>query len=175
MGNPRGVKRDLGALEARRLEAARLLRKGWSQAEVARAVGVHRQSVSRWNRTLEEEGLRGLRNGEPPGRKSQLSESDLQELRKVLERGPEALGYATQLWTLRRVSRWIEDRFGIRYSTSQTWRILHKLGFSPQRPERRARERDEEAIQHWKRVRWPALKKTQNAGGKRSSSSTKAD
>lgn len=178
MGNPRGVKRDAAALaqlEERRLRAATLLRQGWTQADVAREVGVHRQSVSRWAQTLEHEGRRGLRRSARPGRKSGLSDTDLRSLEKALEQGPESVGYETQLWTLERVSQLIEQRFGIRYSTGHVWRILRGLGYSPQRPTRRALERDEEAIARWKRQRWPALKKTRDASGKRSSSSTRVD
>ena len=72
MGNPAGVRRDFAALEARRMEAARLLRQGLSQSEVARAVGVHRQSVSRWAHELEQSGLRGLRQAKRTGRPPKL-------------------------------------------------------------------------------------------------------
>ena len=73
MGNPAGVKRDFAALERRRFQAARLLAKGWSQAEVARRVGVHRQSVSRWVRRLAEAGRAGLKKAGRAGRKPRLS------------------------------------------------------------------------------------------------------
>ena len=61
MGNPAGVRRDFAALERRRMEAARLLRQGVSQSEVARRVGVHRQSVSRWAASLDEKDRAGLK------------------------------------------------------------------------------------------------------------------
>jgi transposase len=76
MGNPAGVRGDFEALERRRLEAARLLRQGLGQSEVARAVGVQRQSVSRWARELGESGLRGLRKAARTGRPAKLSGVD---------------------------------------------------------------------------------------------------
>jgi len=80
MGNPRGVRRDFDALEQRRLEAARLLRRGVSQSEVAREVGVHRQSVSRWDKEIKESGVRGLKKAGRAGRKPLLSTADLRRV-----------------------------------------------------------------------------------------------
>src|SRR5271166_4412222 len=158
MGNPAGVRRDFEALERRRLEAARLLRQGLGQSEVARAVGVHRQSVSRWARELGESGLRGLRKAARTGRPAKLSPAQLRELERALKRGPEACGYVSGLWTAGRVRGLIEDRTGVRYHEDHVWRILRKLGWTCQRPVGRALERDEEAIRHWKKVEWPRIK-----------------
>ena len=97
MGNPAGVRRDFAALEERRREAARLLRQGLSQSEVARRVGVHRQSVSRWARELEQSGVRGLRRARRTGRPPKLSAAQLRDLKRALVRGPEAFGFTTGL------------------------------------------------------------------------------
>ena len=175
MGNPAGVRRDFEALEARRLEAARLLKQGVSQAEVARAVGVHRQSVSRWAQQLESGGRTALRKAGRAGRKSRLTPADLRRIERGLTRGPQALGYDTSLWTAWRVADLIERECGVHYHPGHVWWLLRRLGWTCQRPTSRALERDEPAIARWKRARWPALKKTRRASGKRSSSSTKAD
>ena len=175
MGNPAGVRRDFAALEQRRMEAARLLRLGLSQSEVARKVGVHRQSVSRWARELEQSGVRGLRKAEHTGRPPKLSPAQLRELERALKRGPEALGYANGLWTAGRVRDLIADRTGVRYHEDHVWRILRQLGWSCQRPTGRALERDEQAIRYWKKVEWPRIKKKPLARSARSSSSTRAD
>ena len=159
MGNPAGVRRDFDALERRRLEASRLLRKGLSQSEVARRVGVHRQSVSRWAQQLEEHGRAGLKKAGRAGRKPRLDEGQMRKLERALKRGPEALGYATGLWTTGRVAELIEQEFGIEYHPGHVWRILRKLGWSCQRPTGRALERDEETIRWWKKERWPAIRK----------------
>jgi transposase len=169
------MRRDFTALERRRMEAARLLREGLSQSEVARRVEVHRQSVSRWARELEQSGVRGLRQAKRTGRPPKLSPSQLRDVERALKRGPEAFGFASGLWTASRVRDLIEYRTGVRYHEDHVWRILRKLNWSCQRPSGRALERDEEAIRQWKKVAWPRIKKKPSASGARSSSSTKAD
>ncbi len=157
-------------MEARRLRAATLLRRGVPEAEVARQVGVHRQSVNRWAKRLAADGRTGLKHPGRAGRKPRLTAADLRRIERALKRGPEALGYATSLWTAKRVAVLIKSESGVRYHPGHVWRILRQLGWSCQRPTGRARERDEPAIRQWKRVRWPQLKKTPRASGKRSSS-----
>jgi transposase len=98
-----------------------------------------------------------------------------QELAKRLTAGALAHGFATELWTLARIARVIEQHFGIKYSAAQVWRILGALGWSCQRPTGRARERDEAAIRQWQQKRWPALKKTPQIRIASSSSSTSPD
>jgi transposase len=169
------VKRDREKLERRRLKAARLLEQGLHEAEVARRVAVHRQSVNRWARQLAQGGRHALKRAPQAGRPPQLSAADRQRIVQGLKRGPEALGYGTSLWTAWRVADLIERECGVKYSTVHAWRLLRALGWTPQRPASRALERNEAAIRHWKRVRWPELKKTPKDGGKRSSSSTRAD
>jgi len=169
MGNPRGVKRDAEALEGleqRRLQAARLLRQGLRQSEVARRVGVHRQSVSRWAKQLATGGLTSLKKAGRSGRKPRLSPADLRRIERKLKRGAEAQGYVTGLWTAQRVGKLIEQECGVHYHPSHVWRILRQLGWTAQRPSGRALERDEEAIQRWKDERWPVLKKTRRAKAK---------
>src|SRR5437016_5399521 len=150
MGNPAGVRRDFVGLEQRRREAAELLRQGVHQAEVARRVRAHRQSVSRWAQQLEEGGLRGLKRAGRARRKARLRQEDLRRIERGLKRGPQPLGYESGLWTSARVAHLI-------------------------RPTGRALERDEEKIRVWKQKRWPELKKTPKTRAARSSSSTKAD
>lgn len=159
MGNPAGVRRDFEALEARRLRAAKLLKQGVHEAEVARRVGVHRQSVNRWARQLTESGMAGLKKAGRAGRKPHLAPEDLRRIEEGLKRGPEALGYDTSLWTARRVRELIERECGVKYHPGHVWRILRDLGWSCQRPTGRALERDEETIRRWKKSRWPKLKK----------------
>jgi transposase len=175
MGFPRGMRRDRVALERRRLQAARLLEQGLTEAEVARRLGVHRQSVNRWAKALKVEGRAGLHRAQRAGRPPKLNEAEMAQLEQCLKQGPEQFGYLSGLWTLARVAKLIEQQHGVRYDASQVWRILRKLNWSCQRPTGRARERDESAIQQWKKVRWPQLKKKRSARAARSSSSTKAD
>ena len=156
------------------MEAARLLRQGLSQSQVARALEVHRQSVSRWARELAQAGVRSLRRAKLTGRPPKLSPAQLRGIERALKRGPEAAGYANGLWTAGRVQRLIEELCGVRYHEAHVWRILRRLGWSCQRPAGKALERDEEDIRYWKKVEWPRLKKKLTANGAPSSSSTKA-
>jgi transposase len=175
MGHPAGVKRDRVKLERRRLQGVRLLQQGVPEAEVARRVGVHRQSVNRWAKALAKGGRPALKRAPRAGRPPKLSMADRQRIVRGLKRGPEALGYRTGLWTAWRVADLIQRECGVKYSTVHAWRVLRALGWTPQRPAGRALERNEAAIQRWKRQRWPELKKTPKEAGKPSSSSMKAD
>src|SRR5215469_10856470 len=138
MGNPAGVRRNFEALERRRREAAELLRQGVRQAEVARRVGAHRQSVSRWAEQLKGGGLPALRQAGRAGRKARLRAEDLRRIERGLKRGPEALGYESALWTSERVAHLIEKECGVQYHAGHAWRILRQLGWSCQRPTGRA-------------------------------------
>jgi transposase len=151
--------RDHGRLEQRRLRAAELFENGWPAAEVARRLGVARQAAYRWQENWRAGGVDALASKGPAGRKPRLGPEQTQRLVAALLEGPSAHGYKTQLWTLPRVAGLIEELTGVRYHPGHVWRVMGALGFSCQRPERRAIERDEAAIQHWKRVEWPALKK----------------
>ena len=169
-----GKERDLGEMEKRRLRAARLLERGLPQAEVARQVGVHRQSVSRWAAALHAQGLAGLRKADCAGRKPRLNAQDLAELEAGLAAGPLACGYPTALWTSQRVAHLIKEQTGVSYHRDHVGRILAKLRWSCQRPVGRALERDEAKIAHWKKRRWPAIKKKPLGKAVPSSLSTKA-
>lgn len=166
--------RDHGALEKRRLKAAKLFGQGKGASEVARLLEVRRQSAHAWQRQWQEGGVAALRSKGAAGPKRKLSALQQAELAAALVEGPEAHGHATAVWTLPRVARLIEQRTGQRYHPGHVWRVLRGLGFSCQQPTRRAIERDEAAIAHWKRVAWPRLKKKPGAKGAPSSSSTKA-
>jgi transposase len=157
------------------MRAARLLEKGYSQSEVARRVGAHRQSVSQWAAELQQKGRAGLKRAGRAGRKPQLDAVAIRKIEQGLKRGPEALGYGTGLWTSARVAHLIETECGVRYHPGHVWRILRQLGWSCQRPAGRALERNEEKIRRWKQKRWPEIKKKPKKSGARSFSSTKAD
>src|SRR5260370_13060093 len=168
MGNPAGVKRNFDELEKRRLKAAALLSQGLTQSEVARRVGVHRESVSRWEEQLESGGRGALKKAGRAGRKPMLSETDLRRVEQGLKRGPEALGYEAGLWTAKRVAKLIEHECGVRYTAGHLWRILGALGWSSQRPANRALHRDQKAIRRSRRRRWTDLNKTLQTKFKRS-------
>jgi transposase len=166
-------RRDYELMEERRLNGARLLEEGVSQSEVAREMGVTRQSVHRWAKVMEAEGEKGLVRV-PTGRKPRLNAVQLVQLGELLKAGPQAHGHATALWTTERIARLIHRQFGVRYHRDHIGRLLGQMGWSCQRPTGRARERNEEEIIRWKRVEWPRIKKKPKQKGALSSSSTKA-
>lgn len=167
--------RDHMEMEKRRRKAGRLFDKGCSAPEVARRLGVARQVAYRWKDAWTSGGTKALASKGPAGRKSKLTREQTQQVTKALLDGPGAQGYQTNLWTLPRVAALIEDLTGVRYHPGHVWRLLGASGFSCQRPERRAMERDEKAIRHWQRKTWPALKKKPSNKGAPSSSLMKAD
>lgn len=149
----------LKVLERRRLRGARLLASGESQAEVARRVGVSRQTVMRWDRVREQGGVEALRRPKQFGRPERLSVEQRAELVQILKAGALAAGFGTELWTVPRIGQLINQRFGVSMVSTSVWRLLGRLGWSVQRPAGQARERDERAIRTWKQKRWPELKK----------------
>lgn len=168
-----GTKRDLEAIEKRRLKGARLLKSGVPQVEVARRLEVSRQAVSVWASELaEKKGAIGKLRAKPLGRPARLDDEQLAGLRAILLTGALTAGFATELWTIKRVRAVIKDRFDVEYSMCGCWNLLRSMGFSPQKPEKRATQRNEEAIAAWKRKTWPALKKSPKPREERSSSST---
>jgi transposase len=175
MGNPAGVRRDFDALEKRRFQAIRLWERGQNQSEIARQLRVVRQSVARWVQQYRAQGKSALQKAGRAGRKPRLNEKQRHQLKKLLLAGPERRGYETPLWTCPRVAHRIEQQFGVRYHQGHVWKLLVRLGWSPQRPVGRARERDQEQIHDWKKKVWPALKKKRSGRGVSWSSSTKAD
>jgi transposase len=150
---------DYATEQARRIEAGRCFAEGLSQAQVVRRLGVSRQSASRWFHLWKANGDEGLRGAGRTGRRRRLSDEDLCRLKTLLIEGPQAQGYETNLWTLSRIARVVERHFGVRYHPGHVWKLLGQLGWSCQRPEKRARERNEAAVRRWLKHRLPQIKK----------------
>ena len=167
-------KRDFKALEKRRLKGATLLARGVTKSEVARQLGVARQTVAAWEQRLAEGGKEALKRGEL-GRPRQLDAEQERELGKIIMAGALAAGFPTELWTAPGIGKLIAQRFGVEYSVGHLWHLLRRLGFSCQKPEKRATQRNEAEITQWKRHTWPALKKKPTAKAAPSSSSTSPD
>ena len=151
---------ERAALEARRLRAGELFAQGRTQAEVARTLGVSRQSASVWHARFAQGGVDALRSRGPTGPDPRLSAAQLAKVEEALLAGAMANGFDTDLWTLERVAVVITQLTGVRHHPGHVWVILrHRLGWTLQRPERRASERDEEAIARWVAQEWPRIKK----------------
>lgn len=156
---------DQAELEKRRMKAIKLFEKDIAPAEVARRLDVHRQSATRWRNQWLTGGRDALLSKGGIGRKRDLCPEQQLELAALIEAGAVAAGLPTEVWTLPRLARLIRERFGVQYHPAHVSRLLAVMGFSCQRPTRRAIERDEEKIRHWKRYKWPALKKKPVAKG----------
>lgn len=158
------TRQDLAILERRRLRAGRMFDKGSNRAEVARVLGVSRQSRSRWHRAWVEGGSAALASNGKRGRRARLSSADLKAVEQVLLKGARSQGYASDLWTLDRVGAAIESVTGVAYHRGHVWKVLRALGWSRQRPARQVAERDDEAIAAWVKQTWPRVKKTPEDG-----------
>ena len=146
------------AARQRRLQAARLFAQDLSQAEVARRLGVSRQTASRWHARWLEGGRAGLAGPGRWGRPSRLSEADWRRVERALLAGAQAHGFDTDLWTLPRIAEVIWRTCGVSYHPGHVWWLLRRHDWSPQRPARRAAERDEDAIARWRAEEWPRIK-----------------
>jgi transposase len=136
-----------------------LMDQGMKPAAAARAVGTSRASVTRWRQAYEAGGQEAMQAKPHPGGISKLTAAQRARLVRLLLQGPRKQGYGTELWTLSRVAEVIAVTFGVEYHPSAVWHILRGMGWSCQKPERRARERDEEGIARWRREDWPRIKK----------------
>jgi transposase len=146
--------------QARRERAAELFAQGRSQAEVAGELDVSRQSASRWQARWQASGTTGLQSRGPTGRRPKVADDQLEGIEQALVEGALAHGFATDVWTLDRIAVVIQGLTGVMLSNPSVWRLLRgRLGWSVQRPAPKAKERDEEAIQHWVAHEWPRIKK----------------
>lgn len=146
-------------LERRRRQAIHLLETGQPLSAVARQLHCAKSSVSRWRGAYRRKGDNGLRPVPIPGRPCRLSPAQKRALASTLLKGALAQGYRTDLWTLERIAQLIRKRFRVQYHPHHVWWLLRGMGWSSQRPERRALQRDEQAIARWKRDTWPHIKK----------------
>lgn len=147
-------------LQDRRRRGLALLDAGHSLNEVGRLIGCNASSVMRWRDARKRKGAEGLRVRFSPGRPPRLKPKQRVRLVKLLLRGPMVHGYRTNLWTTARIAELIQREFGVNYHRDHVGRLMHSLRWSHQKPERRAIERDEVAIEHWKQKDWPRIKKT---------------
>ena len=157
---PKGTAAEL---ERRRRRAMRLLDGGHSLATVARMVGAAFSAVWRWRETVHRHGPAALASKPVPPPPPKLTGRQRERLPRLLARGAQAHGYPNDLWTTKRVAAVITREFGVQYHPAHVSRLLAACGWSCQKPERRAVERDEAAIAHWKRYRWTAIKKKRGA------------
>lgn len=146
--------------EYRRFQAYELHQKGWKGNRIAEALGVSKSAVSQWLFKAREGGKEALRARKAEGPTPKLTQEQRQKLPELLARGPQAYGFEGEVWTCPRVTKMIRQEFGVQYHPAHTSRLLKRLEWTPQKPEVKATQRDEEAIRRWREERWPVLKKS---------------
>lgn len=144
---------DRHGKEYRRFLAWQMHEQGLTQAQIARTLGVSEGAVSQGFKAVKEQGIEALQSHPAPGQTPLLSAQQKQELAAMLERSAEAFGFRGNFWNRPRVQKLIADEFGVHYHVSHMSRLLKQLGFSRQKPQKRARQQDEQAVEQWKQVR----------------------
>jgi transposase len=162
-------------IEYRRKRALALLDKGHSINEVGRLLDCAPSSVMRWRDMRRSHGADGLKVRYSPGRPAKLKNSNFERITRMLLKGAMAHGYSTDIWTTKRIAEVIKRSYGVSYHRDHVGRVMQGLGWSHQKPERRSVERDEKAIEHWRRHKWPRVKKTPLGWAPTSSLSTNPD
>jgi transposase len=144
-------------LQNRREQALKLLKEDMSAEEVAARMKVTVRSVYRWQQEQKQPKPKSER---PPGKPAYLTKEQIKKLEQELLKGAYAHGYSEDYWTLDRVGRMIWDLYKVRYSPSGVGRLLDGMGWSCQKVQRLAIQRNDEAIHNWKRWVWPKIKKS---------------
>jgi putative transposase len=139
-----------------RLEAGRRFAQGDRNSVIAKDLRVSERSVEQRRRNWREGGMEGLKS-KGPSKLPKLSDERFAVLEKELAKGPAAHGWEDPWWTLERVRTLIGRQFEVRCSTAGVWPLLHRHGCSWQSPARRALERDEHAVELWKKDVWPQV------------------
>jgi len=147
------------ALESRRRRCFELLQAGKKVGQVAEILGVDRTTVSRWKGKVREGGKRALKAVPQYVKQCRLTSEQQKELGKIITDGALACGYPTDLWTTARITEVIWKRFAIQYNHDHVGRMLHRLGFTCQKPAKQAKEHDEKAARVWRKREWPRIKK----------------
>jgi transposase len=150
--------RDRALLASRRKAAGRLFDKGTSQAAVARKYKVSTAAACQWY-AMWKKGKKALNSKGPPGSVPKLKKKEKERLKTLLVRGPTKAGFSTEFWTLSRIKSVAKKELHVELGTTSVWRVVTGLGFSCQKPERRAKERNEKSIAEWKLGTFPSRKK----------------
>lgn len=150
--------------EGRRLRAWHLKEHGWRQKDIAQALGVTEGAVSQWMKRGRAGGEAALQRVPPPGATARLAQQHHQHLVELLEQGAEAHGFVGAVWTQARVRLIITRHFGVSYHRDHIGRLLRQIGWSVQKPQQRAAQRDEDAIGVWCQQKWPEIKKSRSRG-----------
>jgi transposase len=153
------TQRKLTDLQYRRIHGGQLIEQGYDNDEIVASLGCGLSTVQLWRKIVREQGIEALAPKPRPGRTPKLNAKQLAKLKRLLKKGATKFGYANAIWTSRRVRQLIKDQFDVSYSKAQTCRILRKIGYSPKKPVKRSKKYSQQAIEHWRRYKWPHIKK----------------
>ena len=145
--------------EKRRAKAAKLFKQGVSHAEISRRLSVTPAAVTQWRHAYAHGGKKALASKGPAGFPSKVTPEKRKRFKVEILKGPLAHGYLTNLWTLPRLAAVLAKIVRVRYSEVWVWKIVRDLGFTPQKPQVKAKQRDEKAILGWRITTLPNLKK----------------
>jgi transposase len=151
-------------LERRRLLAVDRVRSDYTHQEVADFFGVWRQTVTKWMSAYRKKGRKGLKAKPHPGRVPKLTAEQEREVISWFARSPTEFGYATELWTGPRVADLIRRKLRVKFHPRYVNQWLAQRRITSQKPERRARERDDREVRRWLREEWPRIKKVLRGG-----------
>jgi putative transposase len=151
--------RKFTEFQHRRIQGGRLIEQGFDNDEIVAALGCGLSTVQLWRKIVREQGIEALAPKPRPGRTPKLNGKQLAKLKRLLKKGATKFGYVNAIWTSRRVRQLIEDQFDVNYSARQVRRILRKIGYSPKKSIKRSKKYSAQAIEHWRRYKWPLIKK----------------
>lgn len=155
-----GRKLDRKTLEHLRIVACKRVRRGETPSAVVRSLGLNRTTIYDWLERERRAGLRGLKARKAPGRERYLSEKKQQNLKQwIVKKDPRTFGYEQATWSRQIISELLRKHFGVSMSVTGVGKLLAYLDLTPQKPLRRAYERDEREIERWKTKTWPAVRK----------------
>lgn len=147
--------------------------RGKTVIDLSEQLDVTRGSINRWLQWFQAQGTEGLKTKKRPGGEARLTVQQYEELISIIEGGPQAIGFATGIWTGPMIGELIRRHFGVTYHSHYIPRLLHKLGFSVQRPRRRLARADIERQAVWIKKTFPAIKKKLHPVGVLSSLKTR--
>ena len=144
---------------ARRIHAVLLNHDGYTSGRISALLKLPRSRVSQWLKDYEQYSYEGLLEGYRPGRPAALTVYDKRTLADIIDSGPVAYGYLSGVWTSPMIARVIQEEFGVGYHPGHVRKLLHRLGFSVQRPQRKLALADTHKQDRWHRYTYPNLKK----------------
>jgi len=155
----REAEKDGAHRVARRIHAVLLNNQQHTSSDIAQLLEAPRSKVSLWLAQYQAQGWEALLEGHRSGRPKQLSSAQWAQLDDIIDSGPVAYGFSSGVWTSPMIARVIAEEFAVRYHAGHVRKVLHRMGFSVQRPRRKLAKADPVAQDRWRRYTYPRLKK----------------